>query len=85
MSFNRNRMPPGNQSTLILRQGLTSDRPMLDIYHGGNANDSDRLDKFVAPLTLGFYVRFNGVFEVESRLAIAYTAFSYMSEFRSST
>lgn len=70
----------GNTSTLTIRQGLTSDRPILDIYQGND--ESFKQTNFVAPLTSGFYVRFDGVFDPDSRLAIAYAAFSYMSKLK---
>lgn len=70
----------GNASILILRQGLTSDRPLLDNYVAPSSN-AFVAKSFVAPLTVGFYVRLNGVFDADSRLAIAYTAFSYFGIF----
>lgn len=69
----------GNASSLTIRQGLTSDRPILEIYQSP-AEESLPSTSFITPLTSGFYVRFNGIFEMESRLAIAYTAFSYMGK-----
>lgn len=34
----------------------------------------------VVPLTQGFYISFRGIFTPESRLEIAYSAFSYKGE-----
>lgn len=65
-------------SELVIRQGLTSDKPEIEMitYPAKNLNETN----VVVPLSTGFYVHLKGVFGIDSRLAIIYTVFSYMSK-----
>lgn len=36
----------------------------------------------IVPMVAGFYVNFKGIFGADSRLALVYTAFSYMGNSR---
>lgn len=65
-------------SSLVIRQGITSDRPVLEEFKTTSLTTSSK--SFVVPLVSGFYVSFHGSFQADSRLAIVYTAFSYMSK-----
>lgn len=65
-----------NDSKLIIRQGITSDRDVLDVI---NANTT-RSKMHVVPLSSGFYVSLRGSFGVHSKVAIVYTAFSYLGK-----
>lgn len=68
-----------SKSEIIILQGTTSDRPVLERLESSNLKSvSSR--SLVVPITSGFYVRFRGKFNYESRLAIVFTAFSYSSE-----
>uniref|UniRef100_A0A336LJM0 CSON003691 protein n=1 Tax=Culicoides sonorensis TaxID=179676 RepID=A0A336LJM0_CULSO len=66
-------------SELVIRQGLTSDKPEIEIitYPTKNLNRTS----VVVPLSTGFYVHLRGVFGIDSRLAVIYTVFSYMNCF----
>lgn len=66
-------------SELIVKQGLTSDKPEIEkvVYPAHNFNGTS----VIVPLSTGFYVRLRGVFGAKSRLAVVYTVFSYMSEY----
>ncbi|XP_063700483.1 uncharacterized protein LOC134830827 [Culicoides brevitarsis] len=66
-------------SELVIRQGLTSDKPEIEgiLFPARNLNESN----VVVPLSTGFYVHLRGVFGIDSRLAIIYTVFSYMNCF----
>lgn len=65
-------------SALVIRQGLTSDKPEIEMitYPAKNLNETN----VVVPLSTGFYVHLKGVFGIDSSLAIIYTVFSYMSK-----
>lgn len=67
-------------SELVIRQGLTSDKPEIEMitYPAKNLNETN----VVVPLSTGFYVHLKGVFGIDSRLAIIYTVFSYMSKYQ---
>lgn len=69
-------LEPG--STLVIKQGITSDRPVLEKMVAPTSDTSSK--GFVVPLVSGFYVSFRGTFNFESKLAIIHTAFSYMSK-----
>lgn len=74
-----------NASSVILRDGITSDSKMLKQYNWPfEMRDGNQLEKpfqsFVSTLSSGFYIAFKGVFSPESRFAIVYTAFSYIGE-----
>lgn len=69
----------GPNSVLTIREGTTSDNPILDEISDNFSQSSPK--SFVAPLLSGFYVHLrSGNFFPESRLAIVYTAFSYTSK-----
>ena len=68
-----------SMSEITILQGTTSDRPVLEnLFSSSSTSVSSR--NLVVPITSGYYVRLRGKFNVESRLAIVYTAFSYSSE-----
>lgn len=69
---------------LVVRQGLTSEGPILDtIRHPvaqlGPSHARQRKEN-ILPLSVGFYVSLRGTFSSISRLAIVYTSFTYMGE-----
>ncbi|PSN51877.1 hypothetical protein C0J52_11582, partial [Blattella germanica] len=64
---------------LQVLQGLTSEQPVLDTFRYPAALiQSSRHREHVVPVNVGFYVSLRGTFGPISRLAIVYTAFSYM-------
>lgn len=65
-------------SELIIRQGITSDKP--EIQRLTNPTRGTNGTSLIIPLTTGFYVSLKGVFGAESRLAIVYAVYSYMSK-----
>lgn len=65
-------------SELIIRQGITSDKPELQRIT--NPTKGFNGTSWIVPLTTGFYVSLKGVFGAQSRLAIIYAVYSYMSE-----
>lgn len=65
------------RSELIIRKGMTSDRPALDVL---KSPLTDPMKNYVASLAAGFYVSFRGEFIVNSKLALVYTAFSLMGK-----
>lgn len=73
-------------SSVIIRDGSTSDSPTLKEYNWPFEMDNRRhstdkpFQSFVTTLSSGFYVAFKGVFTPESRFAIVYTTFSYMGK-----
>lgn len=67
-------------SELVIRQGLTSDRNMVEMLTSTDAFNPSTSKTFVVPLSSGFYVSLRGTFGPDSKLAIIYTAFSYMGE-----
>ena len=66
-------------SEIIIRQGITSNRPELDRFDWPTMNDVSS-KSYIVSLNSGFYVSMNAVFSNESRLAIIFTAFSYMGK-----
>ncbi|XP_031625338.1 uncharacterized protein LOC116342012 [Contarinia nasturtii] len=71
----------GNTSSVIIRDGSTSDSTMLKQYGWPIQTADGKFQSFVTTLSSGFYIAFNGVFTPKSRFAIVYTAFSYMDCF----
>lgn len=67
------------KSTLVIRQGLTSDSPLLDQFEW-HSNGTKPLKNYMTSLASGFYISFIGLFDSDTELALAYTAFSYMGE-----
>lgn len=66
-------------SLVTVREGLTSAAPLLELYEWPSTKTAMHpLKSYVTSLTTGFYVAFRGVFGPDARLAIVYTAFSYM-------
>ncbi|XP_035793857.1 uncharacterized protein LOC118467456 isoform X2 [Anopheles albimanus] len=66
----------GPQSILTIIQGTTSDGTVLSMSRADGGGVSKK--ELVVPLTSGFYVHLRGTFGAMSRLALVYTAFSYM-------
>lgn len=79
MGFYRVQLLAGS-SNVMVREGLTSVSPLLELYEWPLAKSpgSVQVQSFVTALTTGFYVSFRGTFGTKSRIAIVYTAFSYM-------
>lgn len=67
---------PGTK--LQIRQGVTSEDYLLDTVTVGSIGEGTRGQEHVAAIDTGFYVRLRGAFTRESKLAIAYTSFSYL-------
>ena len=59
--------------TLEVRQGLTSQSPLVETLTG----DSKMMSEYLIPADIGFYIRLRGRLSSEFIMAIAYTAFSY--------
>lgn len=68
----------GSKSVLTIKQGLTSDRPVMETIIASQSTVISA-KTFVVPLSSGFYVSLRGAFNYESVLALVYTTFSYMS------
>lgn len=68
-----------SNTDLVIREGLTSNNLALDTVHYSQFNLAP-LKTYVVPIQTGFYVSFNGVFGINSRLALVYTAFSYQGK-----
>ncbi|XP_069689254.1 uncharacterized protein Culd isoform X2 [Periplaneta americana] len=67
---------------LQVLQGQTSETPILEILrHPAAHAQSSSHREHVVPINVGFYVSLRGTFGPHSRLAIVYTAFSYMDCF----
>ncbi|XP_076056388.1 uncharacterized protein LOC143034340 [Oratosquilla oratoria] len=66
----------GADARLEVRQGLTSDDYLLEALEG-SAKQS-RSQEYVVAIDTGFYVRLRGAFTKDSKLAIVYSAFSYL-------
>lgn len=69
-----------SKSEITISEGITSNRPQLE-HIESSPSQSMTSRNLVVPVTSGFYVRFRGKFNAESRLAIVYTAFSYSSKY----
>lgn len=65
-------------SELVIKQGLTSDRPELERL--AYPNKSKNGTSLIVPVTTGFYISLKGIFGQDSRLAIVYSVYSYMSK-----
>lgn len=65
-----------NDARLIIRQGMSSDRSELDVI----TPNQTRSKMHVVPLSSGYYVSLKGSFSSRSKVAIVYTAFSYLGE-----
>lgn len=65
-------------SELVIKQGVTSDSKELEriTYPNGNRNST----AWIIPITTGFYISLKGVFGQDSRLAIVYSVYSFMSK-----
>lgn len=68
---------------LTVRQGLTSEGTVLETVRHPVAQlgMSRPRREHLLPLNVGFYVSLRGSFSSASRLAIVYTAFTYMGMF----
>lgn len=66
-----------SKSSLVIRQGATSNSPELETVAWPNSGLSEK--NHLVPVTSGFYVRLKGAFGMSSRLAIVYSVFNYMS------
>lgn len=66
-------------SELVIKQGMTSDKPEVEkiTYPNRNKNGTS----WIVPITAGFYIRLKGIFGQDSRLAIVYSVYSYMSKY----
>ncbi|XP_075221183.1 CUB and LDLa domain isoform X2 [Lycorma delicatula] len=74
---------------LIVRQGQTSEGPLLEtVRHPmaqfAGSRPRTHIREHVIPLSTGYYVSLRGTFNVASRLAIVYSAFTYMDCFTGS-
>lgn len=75
-------------SSVIIREGTTSDSPIVKEYNWpseltatDNPLATERpFQSFVTTLSSGFYIAFKGTFSQESRFAIVYTIFSFMGD-----
>lgn len=76
--FNRT----ADESKLVIRQGLTSSASALDTIQWSTKRNAvePKLKSYIVPMSSGFYVTFKGVFDSRTRLALVYTAFSYMGK-----
>lgn len=62
-------------SMLTVVQGTTSDNAILDVVR---PNKGGHMRNYVVPLTSGFYIHLRATFAMQSRMALVYTAFSYL-------
>jgi len=62
-----------SNSTLEVRQGLTSISPLIETLTA----DSEMSSEYLIPADIGFYIRLRGRLSSEFIMAIAYTAFGY--------
>lgn len=75
--FNLQLFLAGN-SELLIRQGLTSNNPLVEIVRSPLSQITSLKEKeHVVPISQGFYISFRGYFKANSHLAIAYAAFNY--------
>lgn len=66
---------------LIIKQGPTSAlMPLEALRHPVSQLQPPRMREHIAPVTSGFHVSLRGSFGSNSRLSIAYAAFSYMGK-----
>ncbi|KAI5697232.1 hypothetical protein M8J75_007072 [Diaphorina citri] len=71
----------GNNSELQIRQGITSDRPLLESLVFPAADSPRPRREHIVPLPRGFYISLRAYFTTASALEIAYTTFSYLDEY----
>uniref|UniRef100_A0A1Q3FZT1 CUB domain-containing protein n=1 Tax=Culex tarsalis TaxID=7177 RepID=A0A1Q3FZT1_CULTA len=74
----------GPNSMLTVVQGTTSDNAILDVVRPNLGGGLFGPHTYVAPLTAGFYVHLRATFRLQSRMALVYTAFSYLDCFMGS-
>lgn len=67
------------EAEITIHEGLTSDKNVLEVLKS-TRDSSVKSRNLVVPIKSGFYVRFRGKLDDKSRLAIAYTSFSYSSK-----
>ncbi|XP_029726697.2 uncharacterized protein LOC109418923 [Aedes albopictus] len=65
----------GPNSLLTVVQGTSSDGGILDVIR---PNAGSQGKGYVTPLTSGFYVHLRATFIIQSRMALVYSAFSYL-------
>lgn len=69
----------GQESSLEIRQGLTSLSYLLESLTGHQNNKTPQGQEYIIAANIGFYIRLQGSFSNRSRLAIVYSVFSYES------
>lgn len=62
----------------MIRQGQTSRNKEMNRVEWSDSTSSTARKDYIVPMVAGFYVTFKGIFGADSRLALVYTAFSYM-------
>ncbi|XP_075559415.1 uncharacterized protein LOC142590902 [Dermacentor variabilis] len=67
----------GPDSSLEIRQGLTSVSLLLESLTGQQSHKAPQGQEYIISATIGFYIRLQGSFSNKSRLAIVYSVFSY--------
>ncbi|XP_077539981.1 CUB and LDLa domain [Haemaphysalis longicornis] len=67
----------GQESSLEIRQGLTSLSYLLESLTGHQNNKTPQGQEYIIAANIGFYIRLQGSFSNRSRLAIVYSVFSY--------
>lgn len=70
---------PANESSVQVREGITSESPLLEHFDWPR-DEIKPFKNLVTALSSGFYVSFRGVFDESTQFIIIYTAFSYMGE-----
>nr|XP_018913155.1 PREDICTED: uncharacterized protein LOC109041304 isoform X1 [Bemisia tabaci] len=70
---------------IIVRKGVTSDGPIIESarFNSFQGKNSPSKVEHIVPLNVGFYVTLHGAFSASSRVAIVYSAFSFVDEFAS--
>lgn len=67
----------GPESSLEIRQGLTSLSYLLESLAGHQSHRPPQGQEYIISANIGFYIRLQGSFSNRSRLAIVYSVFSY--------
>lgn len=67
----------GPESSLEIRQGLTSLSYLLESLNGHQSHKGPQGQEYITPANVGFYIRLQGTFSNKSRVAIVYSTFSY--------
>ncbi|KAH8019120.1 hypothetical protein HPB51_016758 [Rhipicephalus microplus] len=67
----------GQDSSLEIRQGLTSLSFLLESLTGQQSHKTPQGQEYIISASVGFYIRLQGSFSNKSRLAIVYSTFSY--------